>query len=131
MQRQRALADASFPGAHGHEMTYTGEPVGDAGPLPGNLLEDSGPSVAGDIVVLLHRQPGDIAARPRLRRRSDVARLASLHRLAGALPSPIPQARSPGSRGRRLQPLRFTPSRAATLRGSIEGWKARAAGSCR
>lgn len=34
-------------------MTH-GEPVADAGALFGNLLEDSGPSVAGDVVVALH-----------------------------------------------------------------------------
>ena len=57
MQRQRALADAAFAGAHGHEMTHAGEPVGDAGALLGNLLEDSGPSVADDVVVALHVIP--------------------------------------------------------------------------
>ena len=35
-------------------MTHPGEPVGDAGALLGNLLEDSGPSVADDVVVALH-----------------------------------------------------------------------------
>ena len=55
MQRQGALADAAFAGAHGHEMAHPGEPVGDAGALLGNLLEDSGPSVADDVVVALHR----------------------------------------------------------------------------
>jgi len=54
MQRQRALADASLAGAHGHEMTDPGEPVGNAGALLGNLLEDSRPSVADDVVVALH-----------------------------------------------------------------------------
>ena len=54
MQRQRALADPAFAGAHGHEMTHSGEPVGDAGALLGNLLENSGPSVADDVVVALH-----------------------------------------------------------------------------
>src|SRR5687767_5138955 len=54
MQRQGALADPTLAGAHGHEMAHPGEPVGDAGPLLGNLLEDSGPSVAGDVVVALH-----------------------------------------------------------------------------
>jgi hypothetical protein len=42
-------------------MAHPGEPVGDAGALLGNLLEDSGPSVAGDVVVALHL--GDV---PRL-----------------------------------------------------------------
>ena len=51
MQRQGALADAALAGADGHEMTHPGEPVGDAGALLGNLLEDSGPSVADDVVV--------------------------------------------------------------------------------
>ena len=54
MQRQGALADPSLAGAHGHEMAHPGEPVGDAGALLGNLLEDSGPSVADDVVVALH-----------------------------------------------------------------------------
>src|SRR5438552_1999691 len=54
MQRQGALADPAFAGAHGHEMTHPGEPVGDAGALLGNLLENSGPSVANDVVVALH-----------------------------------------------------------------------------
>ena len=35
-------------------MAHPGEPVGDAGALLGNLLEDSGPSVANDVVVTLH-----------------------------------------------------------------------------
>ena len=35
-------------------MAHPGEPVGDAGLLFGNLLEDPGPSVAGDVVVALH-----------------------------------------------------------------------------
>jgi hypothetical protein len=35
-------------------MTHAGESVGDAGLLFGNLLEDSGPSVADDVVVALH-----------------------------------------------------------------------------
>jgi hypothetical protein len=35
-------------------MTHLGEPVGDAGSLLGDLLEDPGPSVAGDVVVALH-----------------------------------------------------------------------------
>ena len=61
MQRQGALADAPLAGAHGHEMTHPGEPVGDAGALLGNLLEDSGPSVADDVVVALHLQPGGFA----------------------------------------------------------------------
>ena len=56
MQRQGALADATLAGARGHEMAHPGEPVGDAGALLGNLLEDSGPSVAGDVVVALHRR---------------------------------------------------------------------------
>ncbi len=54
MQRQGALADSPLAGAHGHEMTHPGEPVGDAGALLRNLLEDPGPSVAGDIVVAFH-----------------------------------------------------------------------------
>ena len=32
-------------------MAHPGEPVSDAGALLGNLLEDSGPSVADDVVV--------------------------------------------------------------------------------
>jgi hypothetical protein len=35
-------------------MAHSGEPVSDAGALLGNLLEDSGPSVADDVVVVLH-----------------------------------------------------------------------------
>jgi hypothetical protein len=35
-------------------MAYAGEPVGDPGALLGHLLEDSRPSVAGDVVVTLH-----------------------------------------------------------------------------
>jgi hypothetical protein len=67
MQRQRALAHSPFAGADGDEMAHSGEPLGDAGALPGHLLEDPGPSVAGDVVIALH-----------------VADL-SLHRAAGAL----------------------------------------------
>ena len=51
---KRAFADATLAGAHGHEMAHPGEPVGDAGALLGNLLEDSGASVADDVVVALH-----------------------------------------------------------------------------
>ena len=54
MQRQGALADAPLAGAHGDEMTHPGEPVGNAGALLGNLLEDSGAAVADDVVVALH-----------------------------------------------------------------------------
>ncbi len=54
MQRQGALANPALAGAHGHEMAHAGEPVSDAGALLGHLLEDSGPSVAGDVVVALH-----------------------------------------------------------------------------
>src|SRR5918992_4579868 len=61
MQRQGALADPALAGAHGHEMAHPGEPVGDAGALLGNLLEDSGPSVADDVVVALHFVPGGFA----------------------------------------------------------------------
>ena len=35
-------------------MAHTGEPVGDEPALLGNLLEDSGASVADDVVVMLH-----------------------------------------------------------------------------
>ena len=35
-------------------MAHAGEPVGDAGALFGDLLEDPGPSVADDVVVALH-----------------------------------------------------------------------------
>jgi hypothetical protein len=38
-------------------MSHTGEPVGDAGALLGDLLEDPGPSVADDVVVALHVEP--------------------------------------------------------------------------
>ena len=54
MQRQGALADPALARAHGYEMAHPGEPVGDAGALFGHLLEDSGPSVADDVVVALH-----------------------------------------------------------------------------
>ena len=54
MQRQGALADPTLAGTHGHEMAHPGEPVGDAGALLGNLFEDSGSSVANDVVVALH-----------------------------------------------------------------------------
>ena len=54
MQRQRALANSSFARANCHEMADTGEPVGDAGALLGHLLEDSGSSVADDVVIALH-----------------------------------------------------------------------------
>src|SRR5688572_18312018 len=40
-------------------MAHPGEPVGDARALLGDLLEDSGPSVADDVVVALHA--GDVA----------------------------------------------------------------------
>jgi hypothetical protein len=42
-------------------MTHPGEPVGNAGALLGNLLQDSGPSVADDVVVALHFAEGLIA----------------------------------------------------------------------
>ena len=54
MQCQGALADAAFAGAHGHKMAHSDEPVGDAGALFGNLLEDPGSSVADDVVIALH-----------------------------------------------------------------------------
>ena len=76
MQRQRALADAAFAGAHGHEMAHAGEPVGDAGALLGNLLEDSGPSVADDVVVALHLVTGGLrpAGPPNALTRGDPSR---------------------------------------------------------
>ena len=54
MQRQRALADPAFARADSDEMTHAGESVGDAAALLGNLLEDSGTSIANDVVVALH-----------------------------------------------------------------------------
>ena len=54
MQGQGALADPSLAGANGYEMEHTGEPVGDAGALLDDLLEDSGSSVANDVLVALH-----------------------------------------------------------------------------
>jgi hypothetical protein len=54
MQRQGALADPPLAGAHGHEMAHSGEPVGYAAALLANLLEDSRPSVADNVVVALH-----------------------------------------------------------------------------
>ena len=53
MQRQRALADPALAGAYGHEMAHPCKPVGDAGALLGDLLEDSRASVADDVVVAL------------------------------------------------------------------------------
>src|SRR5688500_3525016 len=85
MQRQRALADSALAGAHGHEMTYPCEPIGNPRALLGNLLEDSGASIADDVVVTLHFV--DI---PALRRCSGSlepfrrARFDSLHRRAEA-----------------------------------------------
>ena len=35
-------------------MAHSGEPIGNAGALLGNLLEDSRSSVADDVVVALH-----------------------------------------------------------------------------
>jgi hypothetical protein len=35
-------------------MTHAREPVGNARALRGDLLEDSGPSVSGDVLVTLH-----------------------------------------------------------------------------
>src|SRR5260370_32048324 len=64
MQRQGALADSPFAGTHGHEMAPPGEPVGDTGALLGNLLEDSGPSVADDVVVPFHPVTGGFAPGP-------------------------------------------------------------------
>ena len=55
MQRQGALADSSLTGADGDEMADPGKPVGDAGALLDDLLDDPGASVAGDVVVPLHR----------------------------------------------------------------------------
>ena len=58
MQRQRALADAALSRSDGHQMAHPGQPVGDAGALLGDLLEDPGSSVAHDVVVALHaRRP--------------------------------------------------------------------------
>jgi DNA-binding MarR family transcriptional regulator len=47
-QWQGALANPALAGAHSHEIAHLGKPVGDAGALVGNLLEDSGASVAGE-----------------------------------------------------------------------------------
>jgi hypothetical protein len=54
MERQRALADSAFAGTDGDEMAHASEPVGDAGTVLGNLLEDPRPSVSDDVVVALH-----------------------------------------------------------------------------
>src|SRR5688572_30812193 len=54
MQGEGALADPAFTGAHCHEMTHPGQPVGDAGALLGNLLENSRPAIADDVMVALH-----------------------------------------------------------------------------
>src|SRR5688572_25150171 len=64
-------------------MTNPGEPVGDAGALLGNLLEDSGASVADDVVVALH--VSEVAYTGRLRRESASARSAFF---MANLPSP-------------------------------------------
>ena len=66
MLRQGASADSPLAGAHGDQMAHSCEPVRDAGALLGNLLEDSGPSVASDIVVALHLTPWGFAPRTRL-----------------------------------------------------------------
>jgi malate dehydrogenase (oxaloacetate-decarboxylating) len=52
MEGKAALFKRFAP--HGNEMTHPGEPVRYAGALFGHLLEDPGPSVAGDIVVSPH-----------------------------------------------------------------------------
>src|SRR5262249_56408064 len=63
LKGQRALADAPLAGAARHEMAPPGEPVGNPGALLGDLLEDSGPAVADDVVVALHVSdvPGSLA----------------------------------------------------------------------
>ena len=87
MQRQRALADAPFAGAHGHEMAHPGEPIGDARALLSDLLEDSGSSVADDVVVALHLASLAYtgAARAAARVRRDVL-------IAGVTPSRLDSA---------------------------------------
>src|SRR5215213_10018689 len=54
MKCQRALPDPTLAGTHGDDMAHAGEPVSDPGTLLGNLLEDSRPSVADDVLVALH-----------------------------------------------------------------------------
>jgi len=54
VHRQRALTDAALARADGDEMPHPGKAVGDATALLGDLFEDSGPSVADDVVVALH-----------------------------------------------------------------------------
>src|SRR4030095_5049073 len=60
VQRQGALSDATLARADRHDMTYAGKPVGNAGALFGDLLEDSGSAVAGDVVISLHVFPGGL-----------------------------------------------------------------------
>ena len=69
-------------------MAHPGEPVGDAGALLGNLLEDSGPSVADDVVVALHF-PGCL-------------RVDSLHRSSSPGRAAAPASALPGRDATRL-----------------------------
>ena len=55
------LPTPPLPEPDRHEVAHPGEPVGDAGALLRHLLEDAGPSVAGDVVVALHV---DVACTP-------------------------------------------------------------------
>src|SRR5262249_51457462 len=79
MQRQRALADAAFTRADGHEVTHAGEPISDAAALLGNLLENSGPSVPDDVVVALHFRGSFVSLHRRSRRGRVRTRDRGLH----------------------------------------------------
>jgi len=52
--RSAIASQARRRGADRHEMAHPREAVGNAGALLGHLLEDSGSSVAEDVVVALH-----------------------------------------------------------------------------
>ena len=90
MQGQGALADPALAGADGHEMAHPGEPVGDPGALLGNLLEDSGASVAGDVVVALHLFDVAYTVAQRPRRAMSTAFRRALRR------APYPDRAQPG-----------------------------------
>ena len=55
MEGQRALADAALALAHRDEVTHPREPVSNTGVLFDDLFKDSGPAVADDVVIALHR----------------------------------------------------------------------------
>jgi len=55
MQGQSALPDAPLARSDRDDMAHASQPADDAGALPGNLFEHSGPAVADDVVITLHR----------------------------------------------------------------------------